>query len=300
MKILVLGGTGLLGFAVEREIKSFGHEVIFAGKSTIDLTNRENTFQYFERIMPDTIILAASVVGGIYANRKNPIKYLSENIQIYVNAIDAASKFNVDRLIFISSSIIYPENSKSPIRVNSILSGKLNIDTQYFAVAKIAGVKLIEANRICGRKKWVTINLSNLYGLNDNTDYETSHVIPSLINKIDNARLNNEESILISGSPSSRREFMNSVDAAKAILHILFNELFEPSIINVGSGVSTSIQELSELIADMVGFKGEIKFEEKASASSEKILDSSYILSHGWQPRVTLESGLREIIDNQP
>ena len=297
MKILVLGSTGLLGSAIEKKLLSSGHHVTFAGKSQIDLMDREKTFQYFEYISPDTVILAAAVVGGVYANRKNPVKYLSENIQIYINSIDAASKIDVKTLLFVSSSVMYPEDSNSPVQVTDLLSGKLNSDTQYFAVAKIAGVKLVEANRILGKKKWVTINLSNLFGLNDNSDPETSHVIPSLIQKVQACHLDHQESIVISGSPSTRREFLHASDAAEAILHVLFNELFDESIINVGSGVSTSIAELSALVAASVGYEGDILFETEASPKSEKILDSTYILDSGWKPKVTLGEGIREILE---
>lgn len=293
--ILLLGSTGLLGSEIASELKKNDEPFVASGSKEVDLTNRVDTFAYIEYLKPTVIILCAALVGGIYANKRNPSRFLSVNIQIYTNVLDAAAAFEVDKVIFLGSNVIYPSEIKSPIKTDQLLSGFLDEDMQYFAVAKIAGIKLLEAYRNMGFKNWTSVVCSNLYGINDNRDFLSSHVIPSLITRFENAAKQNCHRIEIRGSASSRREFLYAEDAAKAILTVMRNTNLVDKIVNIGSGVSTRIDHLVEIIVELTQFQGTVEFEAQESINPAKILDSSQVMKLGWSPQTTLSDGIMKV-----
>ncbi len=203
MKVLVLGATGLLGMEISRKLSENSWDLLLLGKSDLDLTDRAKIHNFLTKHKPEVIVLAAAMVGGLYANKLNPAKFFSENMQIYVNTLDAAAKNRTKNLIFISSAVMYPEKTSTMLNESSIFSGPLNTDTQYFGMAKLSGAKLIEAYRKEYDFKWTTLVFPNLYGIEDNLNLEKNHVIPSLIQRISKAKINNDNFILIKGDGRS-------------------------------------------------------------------------------------------------
>jgi GDP-L-fucose synthase len=295
MKILVLGATGLLGTEISRKLSENNWNLLLLGKGDLDLTNRAAIHKYLTKHKPDAIVLAAAMVGGLYANKLNPAKFFSENIQIYVNTLDAAAKNRIKNLIFISSAVMYPEKTSTRLNESSIFSGPLNTDTQYFGMAKLSGAKLIQAYRKENNFKWTTLVFPNLYGIEDNLNLDNNHVIPSLIQRISKAKFNNDNYILIKGDGSTRREFLNAKDAANAVNLILEKSFYKYNILNAGYGKSTSIDELATIIARNLNYSGEIKFETNTAIKKNRILDSSILRKEGWRPTISLEFGIAEV-----
>lgn len=295
MKIYVPGHRGLVGSAITRRLEISGrHEWVGLTHSSLDLTNREQTFDYVLSEKPDAMIVAAAVVGGIGANQSKPVRFLSENLQIQTNLLDAAHEAGVERVIFLGSSCIYPKMADQPIRENSLMTGPLESTNEAYAIAKIAGLTLTKAYRIQYQHDWISAMPTNLYGINDNFDSETSHVLPSLIGKFHAAKSNNANEVTLWGTGEPRREFLHSDDLASAIEYLLESYSSDEPI-NIGIGEDITIRELATVVAEIVGYSGDIIWDSsKPNGTPRKVLDVSRIRSLGWEPKIDLKVGIQE------
>jgi GDP-L-fucose synthase len=293
MKIYVAGHRGLVGSAIVRAIDSSGkHSWIGKTHTDLDLLDRESVFGYVATEKPDAVIIAAAKVGGIHANDSYPVQFLSENLQIETNLMDAAHAADISRLLFLGSSCVYPKLAPQPIKEEYLLTGPLESTNEAYALAKISGLKLVQAYRKQYGYKWISAMPTNMYGPGDNFDLENSHVLPALIRKFHEAKLNNSESVTLWGSGSPLREFLHSDDLASASLFLLENYDDEVPI-NVGTGKDISILELAGLIKDVVGFAGDIKWDaSKPDGTPRKLLDVSRLSAIGWKPHISLEEGI--------
>lgn len=296
MSILVVGGTGLVGSAVSRELTRKSVKHLAVGSKTVDLTDRKATFEFLRDQKPEIVIDAAALTGGIHANNSKPVDFLSKNLQIQTNLFDASHAINVQRLLFLGSSCIYPRDCQQPIREEFLMSGILEGTNSAYAIAKIAGVEAIRSYRKQFSRKWISVMPTNLYGPHDNFDSKTSHVIPGMINKFNQAINRNQNTVELWGTGSPRREFMHVDDLARAILFLLDN-YDEDMHLNVGTGEDVPISELARIIASIMGFKGSIVWNgEYPDGTPRKLLDVSRISELGWKPKISLEDGLREVI----
>jgi GDP-L-fucose synthase len=298
-KIYVAGHAGLVGSAIVRQIEKVGKSSwIGATRSEFNLCDRESVFDFMQTHKPDAVIIAAAKVGGIVANSTFPVEFLSENVQVQTNLMDAAHQFNVENLVFLGSSCIYPRDAAQPIKEESLLTGKLEESNEAYAIAKIAGLKLVEAYRKQFGMRWISAMPTNVYGPGDKYDLESGHVLPSLLHKFYLAKQHNDSSVTLWGSGSPLREFIYSDDLANALL-VLLKDFDEPGHINIGSGREISIRDLAELIADIVGFEGSIFWDHSMpNGTPQKLLDSTKILGLGWSPKVSLEDGIRKTYES--
>jgi GDP-L-fucose synthase len=293
-KILVTGHTGLAGTAIYSDLRENYDNVVGLSSVVLDLRDRTKVFAYISELKPTIIVNAAAVVGGIIANRDSPVKFLSDNLQIQTNLLDASHRADVEHFIFLGSSCIYPRQSPQPITEERILSGPLEKSNEAYAIAKIAGLKLLEAYNVEYGHTWLSLMPSSLYGPFDTFDMKNGHVIPSLFAKMEYARVNGLSSVELWGTGSPLREFLHAQDLAAAV-RVSIERRSQYSTLNVGSGVNISISELAKLIAKVVGYDGEISYNAKfPDGTHEKLMDSSKIRALGWQPQIPLESGLRE------
>lgn len=294
MKILVTGHTGLAGNAVYRRLKSNFPDVAGLSTSDLDLRDRSKVMTVLSEIRPHVVINAAAVVGGILANQSSPVRFLSDNLQIQTNLLDAAHAAGVEKFIFLGSSCIYPRVSHQPITEEQMLHGPLEKTNEAYAVAKIAGIKLLEAYNQEFGHSWISLMPSSLYGPFDTFDMKNGHVIPSLFAKIELARRNNSKSVELWGTGRPLREFLHSRDLASAV-HLAIEMKTDHEIMNVGSGINISVSDLAKLIARIAGYEGEIIFNPAfPDGTYEKLMDSSKIREIGWKPEIALEEGLRE------
>ena len=301
MKIYVAGHRGMVGSAIVKAIEAKGkHTWIGATRSELDLTDRSAVFEYLKEHKPDAAIIAAAKVGGIVANDSFPVDFLSENLQIQTNLIDGSHAAGIEKLVFLGSSCIYPKFANQPISEASLLTGELEPTNEPYALAKIAGLKLVQSYRKQFGHKWISLMPTNLYGPGDNYDLESSHVIPGMIVKFCNAKKNIEPSVILWGTGSPLREFLHVDDLASATMFALEN--YESEIaLNVGSGEEVSIKELAETIKATVGFDGEINWDtSRPDGTPRKFLDSSKLEDLGWKPSLTLEEGLAKTIQQLP
>lgn len=286
----------MVGSAVSRELTRQSIEHSAVGSETLDLTNRELTFDFLHAVRPKIVIDAAALTGGIYANNSNPVDFLSKNLQIQTNLFDACHKADVKRLIFLGSSCIYPRNCIQPIKEEFLMSGKLEETNSAYAIAKIAGIEAIRAYRRQFSRNWISLMPTNLYGPGDNFDSKSSHVIPGMITKFHDAIKKNQDSVELWGTGTPRREFMHVDDLANAILFLIEN-YDEDSHLNVGTGDDLPISELARLIASILGYSGRITWNKGyPDGTPRKLLDVTRLSKLGWRSRVSLESGLREVI----
>ncbi len=293
MRIVVAGSTGLVGSAIVRTLASSSHEVVGISSKIVDLTDREATFSFIKDLKPDSIIDAAAQVGGIGANNSKPVEFLSRNIQIQTNLMDAAYESNVGRFVFLGSSCIYPRDADQPIKEDSLLTGPLEPTNSAYALAKIAGIELIRSYRKEYGKQWISLMPTNLYGPGDKFDLETSHVLPAMIRKFVDAVSTNAQSVTLWGTGSPRREFLHVDDLAKAVLKSLEN-YDDDRILNIGTGVDITIKELAMKIAAICGFAGEIIWDStKPDGTPRKLLDTSKLKDLHWQAKTSLEEGLK-------
>lgn len=303
-KIYVAGHSGLVGSAIVRALDSAGYQnLVLRTHAELDLTNQTAVGRFFADERPCYVFLAAAKVGGILANSKYPAEFISQNLLMQSSVVEGAYKAGVDRLLFLGSSCIYPKFATQPIKEDSLLFGALEPTNRSYAVAKIAGIEMCWAyNRQYGTR-YLAAMPTNLYGPGDNYDLEKSHVIPALIRKMHEAKVNHETEVVLWGTGAPRREFLHSDDLADACLVLMnldeghFNSLVEselaPPLINVGSGQDQTIRELAELIADVVGFEGQLRFDpSKPDGTPRKLLDISKLSSVGWEPRISLQEGL--------
>jgi GDP-L-fucose synthase len=296
--VYVAGHRGLIGSAITRRIEAEGdRDWVGKTRTELDLLERRAVFDFVATTKPDAIIIAAAKVGGIKANDTHPVEFLTENIQLQSNLLDAAHAANVPKVLFLGSSCIYPKLAPQPIQESSMLTGPLEPTNDAYALAKLAGIRLVDAYRSQYGREWISAMPTNLYGPGDNFDLETSHVLPALIRRFHDARLSGADSVTLWGTGEALREFLYIDDAAAASLYLL-DRYNEPGPINVGFGKDISIKELAHLVAGIVGFEGELKWDPtKPNGTPRKILDSGRIHALGWEPKVSLADGIRRTYD---
>src|SRR5690554_788249 len=294
-KIYVAGHRGMVGSAVWRALLVEGFENLI-GKSSneLDLKNQESVNTFFYKEKPRVVIDAAARVGGILANSNFPYPFLMENLQIQNNLIDAALTKDVQKFIFLGSSCIYPKLAPQPLKEEYLLTGSLEPTNEWYAIAKIAGVKACEAIQKQYGKKFISLMPTNLYGSHDNFDLETSHVLPAMIRKFHDAKLNAHTTVKLWGSGTPKREFLLVDDLADAVHFSLVNDL-KHSLYNIGTGEDISIKELAETIQQIVGHQGVINWDsDKPDGTPRKLMDVSRMKSEGWQSRVRLQEGIEK------
>lgn len=296
-KVYIAGHKGLVGSAIDRVlIKNGYNNILRKTHSELDLRNREDVFNFFEKEKPEWVFLSAAKVGGIYANNTYPVDFLLYNLQIQNNIIEASYKYNAEKLMFLGSSCIYPKECDQPIKEEYLLSGYLESTNQPYALAKIAGIELCDAYNRQYNTNYIAVMPCNLYGINDNYHTENAHVIPMLIRRFYEAKINNLEETTIWGSGTPLREFMFSDDLAEACLYLMENKDAKDigKFINIGSGKEVTIKELAELIKKTVGFEGSIILDSsKPDGTMRKLLDVAKINSLGWKYKTELEEGLK-------
>ena len=292
MRIYIAGINGMVGSAIAEEAKKQGHEVIGKSSKELDLTNRDAVFSELKAIKPDALIIVAAKVGGIGANSTFPVDFLSVNLQIQTNLLDAAHASDIEKVLFLGSSCIYPKFAPQPIPESALLSGELEPTNEPYALAKIAGLKLVEAYRKQYGHKWISAMPTNLYGPRDNFDLESAHVLPALIHRFHNAKVKELSEVTIWGDGTPLREFLHVEDLASACLMLL--DKYDDSVaINIGSGQERSILELAQSIATVVGFEGAIVFDKtKPNGTHRKLLDSHFLNNLDWKSQIDLKDGL--------
>lgn len=292
-KVLIAGKNGMVGSALVRLYDSFSNfEVLSPTRQELDLLDRNLVFEYLSKNKPDLVVDAAARVGGIVDNNSYPVDFLSINLQIQTNLMDAAAKAGVKNFVFLGSSCIYPKFAPQPLKEEYLLSGPLEETNSAYAIAKIAGLRLIQAYREQYGYSWISTMPTNLYGPNDNFDFNSSHVIPGLIAKFHKAKIEKQNKVTLWGTGSALREFLHVDDLARAI-KFTSEKYNDHEFINIGSGEEVSIKQLAELVRQVVGFEGEIKWDSSyPDGTPQKLLDSSKILKLGWKPEIALTEGL--------
>ena len=297
MTILVAGATGLAGSAIVKELTSIGKPVVGISSKDVDLLDRNAIFDYLNKLKPNVVIDAAAKVGGISANNDYPVEFLSENIRIQTNLMDAAHSSKVERFVFLASSCVYPKNCPQPIKEEYVLTGALESTNSAYAIAKLAGIELIKAYRKEFGHKWITVMPTNLYGPNDNFDLESSHVFPALIRKFIEAKKSNANTVNLWGTGKPRREFLHVDDLAKAIIVCLDNYDADQQI-NIGTGIDLTVAELAEKIAKNTGFAGSINWDvDREDGTPQKVLDIQKITNLGWKPTINLDQGIKLTVE---
>ena len=297
MTILVAGATGLAGSAIVRELNRLNKDVVGISSKDLNLLDRSATFNYFQSLKPSIVIDAAAKVGGIHANNNHPVEFLSNNIQIQTNLMDASHSVSVERFVFLGSNCIYPRSCPQPIKEEYILSGELEPTNSAYAIAKLAGIELIKSYRKEFGYRWFSVMPINLYGPNDNFDLKNSHVFPALIKKFADAVLTNSKTVTVWGSGRPRREFLHVDDLAKAIV-ICLDKYDSDQHINIGTGSDITISELAQKISMISGFKGNIEWDSnREDGTLRKVLDIQKITKLGWTPTITLEQGIKSTIE---
>lgn len=298
-KLLILGSTGMVGSAVLRRAKllSKKYQILSPNREKLNLFRYDKVKTYLNKHKPDIVILCAAKVGGILANSTYKADFMYENLTIQNNVISISHDIKVKKLVFLGSSCIYPRNSKQPIKEKYLLNNKLEKTNESYAVAKIAGIKMIEAYNQQYKDNFISIMPTNIYGINDNFHHENSHVVPALISKIFKASKKNKKKVYLWGTGKPLRDLLFVDDLSDAIF-FLINNYNSADIINVGSGEEISIRDLSKLIANIIGFKGKIIFDKKyPDGTPRKILDNSKIKKLGWKKKYSLKKGLELTID---
>jgi GDP-L-fucose synthase len=292
MTIVVAGATGLAGSAIVRAFEKAGKEVVGINRSVVDLLDLQATKKFLKDVAPSMVIDAAARVGGIGANNAFPVEFLTDNIRIQSNLMDAAHDAKVERFIFLGSSCIYPRDCAQPIKEEYLMTGPLERTNSAYAIAKIAGIELINSYRKEYGHKWISLMPTNLYGPNDNFELQGSHVLPAFIRRFVEATERNAPTETLWGTGAPKREFLHVDDLANAVL--IASEKYDSSMhLNIGSGEDLSIKELAELVADIAGYKGEIKWDSsKPDGTPRKVLDVTKAKSLGWTPAISLRDGI--------
>mgnify|MGYP000004555619 CR=1 FL=1 len=294
----VAGHRGLVGSAVSRKLAAEGFtNVVGKTSAELDLKNRDAVFEYMAEIKPKYLVLAAAKVGGILANSTYPVEFLTENLRIQTNVLDAALANNVERVLFLGSSCIYPKFAPQPIREDSLMTGHLEQTNDAYAIAKIAGIMHTQAVRREYGLPWISAMPTNLYGPNDNFSPQGSHVLPALIRRYDEAVKTGAKTVTNWGSGNPRREFLHADDMADACLFLMEN-YDGPEQVNVGTGVDQTIREIASIVAEVVGFKGETFWDtSKPDGTPQKLLDVSKLQNLGWNASIDLKRGVENAFD---
>jgi len=292
-KIYVAGHKGMVGSAIIRALKKDGYEnIITVSHNELDLLRQEETERFFAKERPDYVFVAAAKVGGILANNTYKAQFLYENLMIAANVIHAAYKYQVKKLLFLGSSCIYPKYAPQPMKEEYLLTGELEPTNEGYAIAKIAGLKLCDTYRYQYGCNFISCMPTNLYGINDNYHPENSHVVPALIRRFHEAKINNLATVTVWGTGTPKREFLFADDLADACI-FLMNHYNDYGWINIGSGEEVSIAELAQLVKDTVGYKGELTFDTtKPDGTPRKLLDVSKIHALGWKHKTSLKEGI--------
>jgi len=293
LKIYIAGHRGLVGSAIWRNLEAKGHTGLIGwGSAELDLRDSASTMDAIVQEKPDVVIMAAAKVGGIIANSTHPVEFLNQNIRIQTNVFEAAHAAKVSQLLFLGSSCIYPKFAEQPIKESSLLTGLLEESNNAYAIAKIAGVLQVQSYRKQYGHRWISAMPTNLYGPHDNFDLTSSHVLPALIRKFHEAKVAGSPSVTLWGSGTPLREFLHTDDLAHACTYLLENYDDDPPI-NVGWGQDISIAELGSMIAQIVGFEGQIQWDSsKPDGTPRKLLDTTKINSLGWEPSISLRDGI--------
>ena len=296
MKVVVAGSTGLAGSAISAAFSAQGHEVIGLNRSVVDLMDGAATQQFLINTKPDLVVDAAAKVGGIGANNTFPVEFLADNITIQGNLMNAAHAAKVEKFVFLGSSCIYPRDCAQPIKEEYLMTGPLEATNSAYAIAKIAGIELINSYRKEYGTRWISLMPTNLYGPRDNFDLAASHVLPAFIRRFVDAAETGAEKVVLWGSGSPLREFLHVDDLAQAV--VVASEKYDSSLhLNVGTGEDLSIKELAGVVAKSAGFSGEIEWDSsKPDGTPRKVLDVSRIKALGWKPTITLEDGVASTI----
>jgi GDP-L-fucose synthase len=296
MTIVVAGGTGLAGSAIVRAYQAAGEEVIPVSRKVVDLLDRDATFKFIKEVKPALIVDAAAKVGGIGANNSFPVEFLSDNVRIQSNLMEAAHAADVEKFIFLGSSCIYPRDCAQPIKEEYLLTGPLEETNSAYAVAKIAGIELIKSFRKEYGRSWISLMPTNLYGINDNFELQGSHVLPAFIRRFVEAAEKNAPVETLWGSGSPKREFLHVDDLASAVVHLGKNYNSSEHL-NIGTGEDLTIKELAQLVAELSGFNGELAWDSsKPDGTPRKVLDVSKAKALGWSPKISLRDGIASTI----
>ena len=293
-RIFVAGHHGLVGSAVVRELARQGFtSILTRTRAELDLTNQAGVEQFYQDAQPEYVVLAAAKVGGILANDTYPAQFLFENLQIQNNIIHSAWRSGVKKLLFLGSSCIYPKHAPQPMKEDCLLTGPLEPTNQWYAIAKISGLKMCEAYRRQYGCDFISAMPTNLYGPNDNYDLQSSHVLPALIRRFHEAKTAGKAAVTCWGSGSPKREFLYVDDVASACVFLL-QQYSDAEFVNVGSGVEITIRELTELVRSTVGYSGKIEWDaSKPDGSPRKLMDNSRLSALGWKPKIDLPQGIR-------
>lgn len=296
-KIYIAGHRGMVGSAILRGLRKRGYEnLIFRKSNELDLRNQESVNEFFRKERPDYVFLAAAKVGGILANNTYRASFLYDNLMIQSNVIEAARQAEVKKLMFLGSSCIYPKLAPQPLKEESLLTGALEPTNEPYAIAKIAGIKMCDAYRHQYGCNFISVMPTNLYGPNDNYDLQNAHVLPALIRKFIVAKKKDVPSVVLWGTGTPRREFLHADDLADACL-FLMDTYNESGFINVGYGSDLTILDLAKMIKEIVGYEGNIEHDfSKPDGTPQKLMDSSRLNALGWNPKITLEGGIRKIV----
>ena len=298
-KIYVAGHNGMAGSAIVRKLKAAGYDnFILRSSSELDLRDQQAVARFFENENPEYVFLAAAKVGGIYSNNRYRADFLYDNLAIETNVIHSAYRTNVRKLMFLGSSCIYPKMAPQPLKEEYLLTGKLEPTNEPYAIAKIAGVKMCEAYRDQYACNFISVMPTNLYGPNDNYHPENSHVLPALIRKFHEAKVNNQPAVTVWGTGDALREFLHVDDFADACV-FLMNNYNEKEFVNIGWGSDISIKDLAYLVKKIIGFAGDIIFDtQKPDGTPRKLMDTSKLNSLGWKASITLEKGIASVYND--
>jgi len=293
-KIYVAGHMGLVGSAIIRKLKTAGYNnIIIKTKQELDLTEQSKINEFFKKEKPEYVFLGAAKVGGIMANKNYPAEFIYSNLMVAANVIHTSYENNVKKLVFLGSSCIYPKLAPQPIKEKYLLSSALEPSNEAYAIAKIAGLKLCQYYNQQFNTNYISVMPTNLYGPNDNFNLENSHVLPAMIRKFHEAKINKQDTITLWGSGQVKREFLHVDDLADALL-FLMNSYDDKDIINIGTGSDLSIAELAQLIKQTVGFEGEINWDKtKPDGTPRKLLDITKLKEIGWDPKINLSEGIK-------
>ena len=296
MTVIVAGATGLAGSAIVKAFESKGQTVIGINRSVVDLMNAKATEEFIAKTRPSLIVDAAAKVGGIGANNSSPVEFLSENLSIQSNLLNAANKAEVPNFVFLGSSCIYPRDCAQPIKEEYLMTGPLEETNSAYAIAKIAGIELVNSYRKEYGTKWISLMPTNLYGPRDNFDLTTSHVLPAFIRRFIEAADSGAEKVTLWGSGAPLREFLHVYDLAQAV--VVASEKYDSSLhLNVGSGEDLTIKHLAKKVAAAAGFTGKIEWDSsKPDGTPRKVLDVSRVKALGWKPTITLDEGIASTI----